>query len=67
MGKVRKGQKVTDIDGRLGTTTGGKRRCPVDKCPGQQIAIRWENGQLSYCCTEEMSFKNDVWRIKQSR
>jgi hypothetical protein len=64
MAAVRKGQKVVGASGQQGTTTGGKRKCPSKGCPGQQVAVRWDDGTLSYCCSNEMTFKNDVWRIK---
>jgi len=63
MAKVRKGQKVLSADGRQGTTTGGKRKCQMEGCSAQQIAVRWDDGKLSYCCEVTMTFKNDVWRI----
>ena len=62
MASVRKGQKVIGRKGEFGTTTGGKRPCASD-CTGIQLAIRWENGLLSYCCTCDMTFENDVWTI----
>lgn len=62
MSSVRKGQKVLGLKKELGTTTGGKRKCHA-WCRGKQIAIRWEDGSLTYQCTETMSFAKDTWRI----
>lgn len=63
MATVRKGQKVVGVDGQLGTTTGGKRKCQMEGCDSQQVAVRWEDGRLSYQCLRSMTFKSDVWRV----
>jgi hypothetical protein len=60
---VRKGQKVYGVGGALGTTTGGKRPCSLEGCTGVQVAVRWEDGKLTYCCTDGMTFKNDTWKV----
>jgi hypothetical protein len=62
MANVRKGQKVIGQKGEFGTTTGGKRPC-APGCTGMQIAVRWEDGSLAYCCTNNMAFTNDVWTL----
>lgn len=63
MATVRKGQKVIGPKGELGTTTGGRRPCRLEGCKGGQIAVRWEDGTLTYCCTDGLLFKNDSWKI----
>jgi len=60
---VRKGQKVVGPYGAIGTTTGGRRPCKLEGCTGGQIAVRWEDRKLTYCCTAGMTFKNDIWKI----
>jgi hypothetical protein len=63
---VRKEQKVIGRNGALGTTTGGKRKCQMEGCDSQQVAVRWEDGTLSFICMRAMSFKSDVWKVMEA-
>jgi len=59
-----KGDKVVSRDGKLtGTATGETRQCQLEGCRGRQIAVRWEDGSLTYPCTKVMSYAYGTWRI----
>lgn len=34
-----------------GITTGGTRRCQMDGCSGERIAVRWSNNKITYPCS----------------
>jgi hypothetical protein len=46
-----------------GKLTGGSRHCSMCGCSGKALAVRWENGKLTYPCTKGMIFENGTWRI----
>jgi len=35
-----------------GRTTGSRRRCITTHCPGWQIGVRWETGQIMFICSK---------------
>jgi len=48
----------------VGTPTGGTRRCNLTGCTGTRIAVRWEDGQLTYPCTKGLDQTDpSKWRI----
>ncbi len=48
----------------VGATTGGERSCQLEGCGGRQIAVRWPNGKLTWCCTEGMVEGEKSYRIR---
>jgi hypothetical protein len=46
-------QRVFSTDGiTFGILTGGSRRCRMEGCLGRSLAVRWQDGQLSYPCSK---------------
>lgn len=44
--------RIYSSDGTtFGVKTGGSRRCQLEGCRGQSIAVRWQDGKLTYPCT----------------
>ena len=37
-----------------GHFTGGGRPCTMESCGGVKLAVRWEDGKLTYPCSEGM-------------
>lgn len=49
----------------VGKLTGGKRKCQMDGCRGQQLCVRWTDRVRTWPCTHGMTY-DDVakeWRI----
>jgi len=60
-----KGTHVLSRDGkRKGKLTGGSRLCGMSGCTGKALAVRWEDGKLTYPCTKGMTFQNGTWKIE---
>ena len=57
--------KVISSDGKdTGVRTGGERPCQMEGCRGHRYAVRWEDGKLTYPCTQGMTMVDDhTWRI----
>ncbi len=52
-GRIGTGLVFRSLSGEIeGRTTGGRRRCPVDGCPGWLASVLWETGQLLHICSE---------------
>lgn len=46
-------QRVFSTDGStFGILTGGSRRCRMEGCLGRSLAVRWQDGQLTYPCSK---------------
>lgn len=59
-----KGTVVHSRDGKLkGKLIGGSRICRLEGCRGKQLAVRWENGKLTYPCTKGMETQKGEWFI----
>lgn len=59
-----KNVKVISRDGKHnGHTTGGSRMCQLEGCTGRSIAVRWDDGKLTYPCTKGMTWNGDHWKI----
>jgi len=59
-----KGTPVLSSDGKIkGKLTGGSRHCGMSGCSGKALAVRWEDGKLTYPCTKGMTFENGTWKI----
>lgn len=44
--------RIYSADGAtFGLKTGGARRCQMEGCRGESIAVRWQDGKLTYPCT----------------
>ena len=51
--KISVGLPVFSLSGKIeGRTTGGRRGCPSNSCPGWLIGVLWETGQMMYICSE---------------
>lgn len=50
---------------KKGKTTGGSKTCKIDGCLGRCIAVRWDDGALTYPCTKGMEYTDNgtAWRI----
>lgn len=67
---VEEGQTVYGTrDDHVGKTTGGTRRCGLAGCTGRRIAVRWENGNLTYPCEKGMEYDEESgeWSIISNR
>lgn len=52
-GRIRTGIVVKSIDGNIeGRTTGGRRKCPSNRCNGWLVGVHWQTGQQLHICTE---------------
>jgi hypothetical protein len=59
-----KGTPVLSSDGTIkGKLTGGSRHCGMEGCTGKALAVRWEDGKLTYPCTKGMDYTNGTWKI----
>lgn len=61
-----KGVKVISRDAKhTGETTGGHYHCTLECCKGDRIAVRWDNGRITFPCTKGMTLVNrgKVWKI----
>jgi hypothetical protein len=59
-----KGVVVLSKDGkRKGKLTGGSRHCGMEGCTGKALAVRWDDGKLTYPCTKGMEYTNGIWKI----
>jgi len=60
------GEVVISRDGRSkGKTTGGERLCTMEGCRGTKVAVRWQDGKLTFPCTHGMTWdtREMVWKI----
>jgi len=52
----------------VGYTTGGERPCTVEGCRGHRIGVRWEDGKMTFPCTEGMEYRNNArfnyWKLR---
>lgn len=47
--------RVYSSDGTtFGFRTGGSRQCKCEGCIGLALAVRWQDGKLTYPCTKGM-------------
>ena len=46
-----------------GRTTGGTRPCNLEGCRGTRVAVRWNDGKLTYPCTAGMKPYKKGWKI----
>ena len=54
---VREGIPVFSISGTIeGRTTGNRRKCAADGCPGWFIEVQWETSQRFWPCSEGWHF-----------
>jgi len=52
-GRLPMGMVFRSLSGEIeGRTTGGRRECPADGCPGWLVSVLWETGQLLHICSE---------------
>ena len=51
--------------GKPGKATGGRtRRCGIEDCCGELVAVRWPDGRLTFPCTAGMANCEDgTWAI----
>lgn len=58
------GIPVFSLSGKIeGRTTGGRRACPANTCPGWLIGVLWESGQMLHVCSEGWHYdqqKNEI-------
>ena len=60
----KKGTIIFSRDNKYkGYTTGGVRPCSLEGCRGHRIAVRWEEGKLTYPCTKDIEYNGKGWRI----
>ena len=63
--KKPKGTLVYSRDGNLlGKLTGSRQPCSLEGCRGWKMGVRWDNGKITFPCTEGMSFRKRSWRIR---
>jgi hypothetical protein len=59
---------VEEVLGRdkiiTGRTTGASYKCPLNGCSGWRVTVKWEDGRISYPCTEGMSKDKKGWYIQ---
>jgi hypothetical protein len=56
-GAIEEGLLVLSRSGGIeGRTTGSRRRCSSDGCPGWFIGVKWETGQMMYACSEGWTY-----------
>ena len=46
-----------------GKLTGGSRVCQMEGCLGRALAVRWDDGKLTYPCTKGMELIDGEWFI----
>jgi hypothetical protein len=46
-----------------GRLTGTRRLCSLESCRGSRLGVRWENGKLTFPCTDGMTWRKRSWRI----
>ncbi len=46
-----------------GTTTGSTHHCQLESCRGVRIAVKWDNGKVTFPCSKGMECVDHVWRI----
>ena len=56
---------VYSSTGEVGHTTGSEHKCRARECTGIRLAVRWDDGAMSYPCTKGMEYdeSNSTWRI----
>lgn len=56
-GLINKGDKVFSRDGKkVGIATGSTHHCTLEGCRGLRIAVRWDDGKITFPCSRGMSF-----------
>lgn len=65
-----KGEKVLSRitkgeEEKTGVMTGGIRMCRLEGCGGKTLAVRWEDGKLTYICGESLKWlkSRNAWRL----
>lgn len=43
----------------VGRLTGGSRRCQMEGCQGEAVAVRWSDGKLTWPCSKGLSWDNE--------
>jgi hypothetical protein len=46
-----------------GRLTGSTHSCSLESCRGWRLGVRWDNGKITYPCTDGMTFRKRSWRI----
>ena len=77
-GSVREGTRVFSRSGEIeGRTTGSRRRCISNGCPGWFIGVQRETGQLMHVCSEGWAYspsddtvairgvRGSIWRLQR--
>ena len=58
--KVREGIEVKSLTGTIiGGTTGNRKKCVANKCPGWFVEIIWETGQTFWPCSEGWHYDSE--------
>ncbi len=63
---VHKGERVCKQDESWtpsGTTTGSTHHCQLAGCIGTRIAVKWDDGKVTFPCSRGMERVNHIWRI----
>lgn len=42
-----------------GHTTGGEYSCQMEGCKGKRMGVRWNDGKITFPCTEGMKWINE--------
>jgi hypothetical protein len=46
-----------------GRLTGSRRLCSLEGCRGERLGARWNNGKITFPCTNGMVFLKRSWRL----
>ena len=64
-GRVARGLAVRSLSGTIeGRTTGGRRPCISEGCPGWFIGVKWETGQQLHICSEGWRYDPDTRTVQ---
>lgn len=64
-GKVREGLVAYSQSGTIeGRTTGARRPCITNGCPGWFIGVRWETGQLMHICSQGWAYDPETETVR---
>jgi hypothetical protein len=59
-----KGTLIYSRDAKLrGRLTGSHRMCSLESCRGNRLGVRWDNGHVTFPCSDGMTFRKRSWRI----
>lgn len=65
LGRIRTGIVAKSIDGKIeGRTTGGRRKCPSNRCNGWLVGVHWQTGQQLHICTEGWHYDPDADELR---